>query len=280
MLACIPGVIAGEDPEEVHDMRVATRRQRAALRVFGDGFERDARRRYRRSLKVLADALGAVRDLDILLEILVAFEHRAGARARAGVRRLHDDWAARREEHRAELLKAIASKKISEFLAGYEHFVSTEGSGAVASARFEPNLVRTRLPSAAWSTYQAMWAFDGLGSADLATLHQLRIAGKWHRYTLEFAREALQPDAERLIAPIVALQDHLGRQHDLHVAAEIAREFAAGMTPARIEIVALDRFVRDLDAGVDRLGRSLARVWRPIGSAEYRRRMGRALARL
>ena len=40
MFARVPGVIAGEDPEEVHAMRVAARRARAAWRVFGDGFER------------------------------------------------------------------------------------------------------------------------------------------------------------------------------------------------------------------------------------------------
>ena len=41
MLARVPGVIAGEDAEEVHAMRVAARRMRAAWRVFGDGFERE-----------------------------------------------------------------------------------------------------------------------------------------------------------------------------------------------------------------------------------------------
>ena len=45
MFARVPGVIAGEDPEEVHAMRVAARRARAAWRVFGDGFERGGRAR-------------------------------------------------------------------------------------------------------------------------------------------------------------------------------------------------------------------------------------------
>ena len=40
-LARVPGVIAGEDAEDVHAMRVAARRMRAAWRVFGDGFERE-----------------------------------------------------------------------------------------------------------------------------------------------------------------------------------------------------------------------------------------------
>ena len=38
LLAREPGVRAGKDAEEVHAMRVATRRLRAAWRVFGDGY--------------------------------------------------------------------------------------------------------------------------------------------------------------------------------------------------------------------------------------------------
>ena len=48
------GTRAGKDPEELHGMRVATRRQRAAWRVFGDAFDLDRTDRYRRRLKLVA----------------------------------------------------------------------------------------------------------------------------------------------------------------------------------------------------------------------------------
>ena len=38
VLTRVPGVVAGQDPEEVHAMRVAARRMRAAWRVFGDAY--------------------------------------------------------------------------------------------------------------------------------------------------------------------------------------------------------------------------------------------------
>jgi len=138
------------------------------------------------------------------------------------------------------------------------------------------------MPATAWAAYQAVWAFDDhIGRADLTTLHQLRIAGKWLRYTLEFAREALEPEATPLIRHVVALQDHLGTQHDLHVAETLARERAAG-EPALSsnEIASIDRFAHQLDDGVVRLGQTLERVWRPLVAPEYRRRLGRGLARL
>ncbi|HYC06426.1 MAG TPA: CHAD domain-containing protein, partial [Candidatus Binatia bacterium] len=68
MLAREVGTREGSDPEELHSMRVATRRMRAAWRVFGDGFRPGRTKRHRRELREIAGRLGAVRDLDVLIE--------------------------------------------------------------------------------------------------------------------------------------------------------------------------------------------------------------------
>jgi hypothetical protein len=70
MLARVPGTIAGEDPEEVHAMRVASRRVRAGWRVFGGAFERPVVREHVRQLRIIGDQLGTVRDLDVQIGIL------------------------------------------------------------------------------------------------------------------------------------------------------------------------------------------------------------------
>ena len=61
-----PGTRLGEDPEELHDMRVATRRLRAALSLFADVFPVRAQA-FREELGWLGRTLGAVRDLDVQL---------------------------------------------------------------------------------------------------------------------------------------------------------------------------------------------------------------------
>lgn len=66
------GVLDTGDIERVHDMRVATRRLRAALEIFADAFDADEHRAVLRDVKRLADALGARRDPDVLLERLEA----------------------------------------------------------------------------------------------------------------------------------------------------------------------------------------------------------------
>jgi triphosphatase len=281
MLARVPGAIAGEDAEEVHAMRVAARRMRAAWRVFGDGFERDARRRYRNELRSVGARLGEVRDLDVLIEILVTHGEQRGARQRIGLQPLLAAWRAQREARRVDLVAALGSESFAQFIGDYEAFAEAPGLAARAIPPHAPGLVRNRMPATIWGAYQDVWAFDDdLLMTDLATLHELRIAAKWLRYTLEFVREPLEPQATALIRPVVALQDHLGDQHDQHVAGLLAREFAASTTLTDGQAKAIARFVGDLDRGVERLGRSFGTTWRPIVAPSYRRGLGRAIARL
>ncbi len=262
-------------------MRVASRRVRAAWRVFGDGFEREAERRYRAELRDIGRRLGTVRDLDVLIGILVADGERRSARHRAGLEPLLSAWRVEREARRVDLAAALVSERFATFVSDYERLVETPGHASVAVQPYAPGLVRYRMPATIWAAYQAVWAFDdGLATADFATLHDLRIAAKWLRYTLEFVRAPLEPEAAGLIRRMVALQDHLGDQHDQHVAAVLAREFAMSATLTAAQAKSISRFVAHLDRGVDGLGRTLGSTWRPIVAASYRRALGRAIARL
>ncbi len=281
MLARVPGVIAGEDAEEVHAMRVAARRMRAAWRVFGGGFERDARQRYRGELRDIGARLGDVRDLDVLIEILVTYGERRSARQHAGLEPLLAAWRAEREARRVDLVASLGSERFAEFVRDYAAFAETPGLNARVVPRNAPGLVRNRMPATIWGAYQAVWAFDDeLGTADLETLHELRIAAKWLRYTLEFVREPLEPEATALIRPVVALQDQLGYQHDQHVASGLARAYLASVTLTDAQVRAVTKLVTHLDLGVDRMRRTLGTTWRPIVDPGYRRALGRAIARL
>lgn len=281
MLQRVPGVVGGEDAEDVHAMRVAARRMRAAWRVFGDGFERDAMRLHRGGLRDIGARLGAVRDLDVLIEILANHGKRRSNRQRAGVEPLLAAWRAEREARRIDLVAALSRDQFAGFIVQFERLVLTPGLAALDIPPHSPGSVRNRMPATIWSAYQDVWAFDGdVATADLATLHQLRIAGKWLRYTLEFVREPLEPGATALIRPIVALQDHLGSQHDMHVAGAMARDFAKSADLSGGELQAIARFVGDLDESVDRYGRTFLPTWRPIVAPSYRRGLGRIIARL
>jgi CHAD domain-containing protein len=64
------GVLDLDDIERVHDMRVATRRLRAAMEVFEPCFPRKRWRKALMRVKALADALGERRDRDVAIEFL------------------------------------------------------------------------------------------------------------------------------------------------------------------------------------------------------------------
>src|SRR4051794_32999964 len=78
-------VLDTSDIERVHDMRVATRRLRAALEVFAEAFPGSALRPVLRDVKRLADALGARRDPDVHLEELGALRESLDAADHPGV---------------------------------------------------------------------------------------------------------------------------------------------------------------------------------------------------
>jgi CHAD domain-containing protein len=78
-------VLDTEDIERVHDMRVASRRLRAALEVFAPCFEREAHRDLLREVKQLADALGERRDPDVQVAALTKLRGRLEAEDHPGV---------------------------------------------------------------------------------------------------------------------------------------------------------------------------------------------------
>lgn len=79
------GVLDTEDIERVHDMRVATRRLRAALEVFEPCFPSKPFRAVLRDVKALADVLGERRDRDVAIASLKGFEATIAAPDRPGV---------------------------------------------------------------------------------------------------------------------------------------------------------------------------------------------------
>jgi CHAD domain-containing protein len=79
------GVLDTEDIERVHDMRVASRRLRAALEVFGPCFDRDDHKALLREVKQLADALGARRDPDVQIAALNKLRKELAPENHAGV---------------------------------------------------------------------------------------------------------------------------------------------------------------------------------------------------
>jgi CHAD domain-containing protein len=99
------GVLDVGDIERVHDMRVASRRLRAALEVFEPCFPRKQFRDTLDEVKDLADALGERRDRDVAIAALEQFSAALPAPDRPGVNSL----IARLREEQAAANQALSS---------------------------------------------------------------------------------------------------------------------------------------------------------------------------
>ncbi len=283
MLDFEAGTRTGDKAEDLHKMRVATRRQRAAWRVFGGSFRPGRTRRYRNGLREIAARLGAVRDLDVLLEAADAYRGDLPATEQRALEPLLAAWREHRDDARALLVRELDGARYRRWLDDYIDFVRTEGAAVLPVGPVQPHRVRDTAPSRIWAAYEVIRGYEPvLRWADVETLHDLRIAGKWLRYTLEFVREALGPEANPLIARVTALQDHLGLMHDADVEASMARTFLvehAGDLSA-LESAAIGRYLVNRERETMRLRRTVGVTWRGVAGVRFRRALGRVVAGL
>ncbi len=229
LLEMEPIARAGEDPRGAHQLRVATRRLRAALRVLEDTvYEPSVTRRFRRGLRALANAVAAVREADVLLADIDAYAARLSAGEALALEPLRRAVAERRQRDHAAMLRALDDGKTRRLLDELGDFVRTPGAGVRPhppdALEVPPTLVRHFAGSTIWRRYEAVLAYETALPAPVETLHRLRVAGKWLRYTLEFFAEALPGGARDVLKPIVAMQDELGALNDDEVAVRIIDE--------------------------------------------------------
>jgi CHAD domain-containing protein len=101
------GVLDTGDIERVHDMRVATRRLRAALEIFEPCFPEKLHRQTLSEVKRLADGLGERRDRDVAIASLRAFHDQMAAPDRRGVDSLIERLLAEQEEANGALAPLV-----------------------------------------------------------------------------------------------------------------------------------------------------------------------------
>jgi triphosphatase len=218
-----PGTRLGEDPEELHDMRVATRRMRAALDLFAEVLPIRTRS-FRDEFGWLAGVLGAVRDLDVQLEAQAAM-------AEPGQEELWADLTAllarERETARAALLAALDSVRWERLVGGMAAMVQQGPFRRSTATRLSalvavPDLICSRHDAVVKAARRAK------RSREAADFHRLRIRCKRLRYSLEFGAELYDGRTNRYTRQLAKLQNQLGLMQDAEVAATRLSDLATG----------------------------------------------------
>jgi CHAD domain-containing protein len=210
-----PGTRLGTDPEELHQMRVATRRLRAFLRAARPLLDLEWAEGLRAELAWLGGVLGPVRDLDVLVERLKEDAGGLDRHEQRALRRLFALLEAERDEDRRMLLDALRSERYLQLLARLE------------AAGHSPRLSGEEVPLreiAAAEFGRLRKTVRGLpADPSDADLHSARIRGKRARYSAELAEATVGKRATRFIEEAKAFQDVLGEHQDAVVAEERLR---------------------------------------------------------
>jgi CHAD domain-containing protein len=205
------GVRTGEDPEAVHQARVATRRIRSTLRTFSKLLDEEWTDRLRADLKWLADLLGEVRDTDVLLERFSGhLAELPAADAKAG-RWLLARLAGQRDHARRRLLGAMASQKYVVLL---DDLVAAAAAPALLPGADGPAAeVMPALVAKPWKKLRKEVRGAGDDPPDHA-LHQIRIRAKRARYAAEAVEPVIGTPAGDFADAVADIQSVLGDHQD------------------------------------------------------------------
>jgi CHAD domain-containing protein len=262
--------------DEIHDMRTATRRLRTAIKLHRDDTPKKRRVEVEDELRRVTRRLGAVRDLDVLLEVLdTVAAHLPDGLDGKDVDPLRKAWRTERDDGARRLQAELDRPRFRRALKWAEALVPRE---ADSSSDSQNDRVATQAPGLIWDAFGAVLAYEvDPRIAAPADIHQVRIAAKKLRYTLEAFEDALQPGAT-LIEEVKALQDSAGSMHDAIVAGDRARSTVRPRRLSARQRQAIDAFA-DVQANeAERLRPTIARRLRTVRSRAFRESLGRAVA--
>jgi CHAD domain-containing protein len=230
------GAIAGENPEFVHQARVAIRRLRSAINLFAPVLSRDFISVYSPRWRDLASQLGSARDWDVFLtETLAPLEDAFPGDADLVELRARSEATQRKA--RASAAIALTQPEYSQLLLAFSAALfRVEAPTIAASDAQDKKSVSTLHRFAARRLQKRARMIEALvsehGKMNAERRHELRIAFKKLRYALEFFAPILQH--KRLIAyqaSLSSIQDLLGTLNDQVTASRLIKAVHAKGEP-------------------------------------------------
>lgn len=229
-----------DDPEALHDFRVALRRLHSCMQTYQDVLSDTVSKKSQKQLRRFARATNEARDTEVRIEWLRPQENHLPARQRIGwlwlLERLEARKAKAYDEIRARVIKDFLrlEPKLRKQLRRYT--VAYDLDGQAHETPFA-EIIGKHIKQHGKEMERALWR--AASSADVQTLHNTRIQVKRLRYLLESMQEEIK-DGKQIIKQLKELQDLLGDLHDAHLhAQEIAlavETAAAGRARRLLEI--------------------------------------------
>jgi len=225
--ANVPGTIADTDTEFLHDLRVAVRRTRSALKLGGQALPAGTRAQFAPQFKWLGDLTTLTRDLDVYLLGLPGMTAGLVGAAPADLDPFGEHLRRSRASARRNLLRGLRSARFAGLRQDWRQALTA----AAERPRRKPPVQALAAASIA-AAHQRVLAGGAAITADSPPerLHDLRKRCKELRYALEIFASLNAPDAQwRAVKELKGLQDCLGEYQDTEVQRAELRTFAAQM---------------------------------------------------
>lgn len=245
-----------DDIEYVHQTRVATRRLRSVLPLFADCLPGKTAKRWRKRMRAVTKALGEARDADVQIEAVRKFDEKAADDERAGVERLLLRLEQRRERIQPAVVEALNELEASTLIEEMQQTLTALRSKAKKKGGETPSQyayrhvhdeVTIRLDELlVYETY--------VHRPECAEeLHQMRIAAKRLRYTMEAFAPLYAGALDSSIKTVKKIQSLLGDVHDCDVWVDYVPQFLEEERTRTVEYFGDDAAMDALYAGFEAL---------------------------
>jgi CHAD domain-containing protein len=220
-----PGARLGDNPEELHDLRVAARRLDAILRQFRSSLPASFLR-IRPTLKIVLRALGDSRDLDVALSELKTFSRELPKSDRDSVEPLKRHLVSERGRARARMLSVLDSASVQKDL---QELTSLLTAHSAASQQSSPELALNVAPELIRRRYRKVRKGADLLTSDssIEAYHEVRGHVKKLRYALEAVAVLYGKPADEMLRTLRRWQEKLGVQQDAAVASRRLKALAS-----------------------------------------------------
>jgi CHAD domain-containing protein len=271
--ANVPGTLRDIDTEFLHDLRVAVRRTRSALKLAGDVLPAGLAARFAPEFKWLGDLTTPTRDLDVYL---LGYQDMADGLVSAKPAELapfHDHLVGQRGAEYRRLVRGLRSARFARLISDWRAALTSLGPATGGPRAMD--LATARLRRAHRKVLRQGQAITPDSPAE--RLHDLRKRCKELRYLLEFFASLFEPQAhQRTVKDLKGLQDCLGEFQDRQVQQQELREFAGQMiadpdTPATA-LLAMGELAGQLGLRQQQARREFAGRFRDFASPASERR--------
>jgi CHAD domain-containing protein len=267
------GCIRGRDTEYMHDYRVAIRKIRVALKQLRQLEPQAAISDYMSFFSTLGRLSNPVRDLDVFMLQLEAYQPHFEQQGWQQLQPLRDYLLSSRAAAQKTLVKELKSSRYRENLKNLRHYLEQDEAGDNTHGRPE-RTVRELADEKLWAINQSVLEQGKtINNSDAETLHDLRKTFKQLRYLIEFFR-GLYPAVELrvLSQTLIDVQDDLGEFNDRHN--------QAGMVKAFIEqnddedaIKASEQIMKILRQQQDEAGRRFKTSYKAYSSSRSQKKL-------